>query len=537
MYNPTLLADFYKLSHPRQYPPGTEYVYSNTTPRSSRMDDVESVVVFGVQYLIEEYIVKNWQENFFKRPKDEVIGEFKRLCDYTLGSGAVDESIFADLHDLGYLPLHIKALPEGTRCPIQVPFMTIRNTHPKFFWLTNFVETLTQTVLWQAITSATIADQYRQLLTEYAEETSSCPEFVTWQGHDFSMRGISSVESCAISDAAHLLSFTGTDTIPGILFLEKYYGADITQGLVGGSVAATEHAVMCAGGMEDEAETYRRLIEDTYQAGIISIVSDTWDYWNTLLTIIPSLKDKILGRNGKVVIRPDSGDPVKIVTGYFPKNIKNTAADYLAIAGDGSGFHRKIWQSAEEEGFDCVKTCDGRYFDIYGEELAEHEVKGSIALLYETFGGTINSKGFKELDPHIGLIYGDSITLSRCEQICERLSRKLFASTNVVFGIGSYTYQYVTRDTFGIACKATHVVINGQPKAIFKDPKTGGGKKSAKGLLSVQMIDGQITLMQECTEDQEKEGMLDTVFLDGEQYNKQSLDQIRNLLGEIYVKN
>jgi nicotinamide phosphoribosyltransferase len=245
-FSPILLADFYKLSHPPQYPPKTEVVYSNTTARSSRMEDVNEVIVFGFQYLIEEYIVRNWNENFFHQPKDKVISAFKRLCDKTLGPDSVDESLFADLHDLGYLPLHIKTLPEGTRCPVQIPMMTIKNTDKRFFWLTNFVETLTQTVVWQAITSATIADQYKKLLTKFAGLTSSYPEFVQWQGHDFSMRGMSSVESGAISGAAHLLSFAGTDTITAIQFLEEYYSADLDTELVGGSVPATEHAVCCS---------------------------------------------------------------------------------------------------------------------------------------------------------------------------------------------------------------------------------------------------------------------------------------------------
>ena len=519
---PTLLCDAYKLSHPRQYPSGTEFVYSNTTARSSRMDGVDEVIVFGIQYLVEKYLIKGWTENFFTRPKDEVIPEFQRVCENYLGKGAVDPTLFADLHDLGYLPLKIKALPEGTRCPVQVPFMTITNTDSRFFWLTNFVETLTQTVIWQAITSATIADQYKRLLVSYAEKTSSCPDFVQWQGHDFSMRGMSSVETGSVSGAAHLLSFTGTDTITAISFLEEYYGANIESELIAGSVSATEHATMCAGGCENEFETYDRLISEIYPSGIVSIVSDTWDYWNTITNILPSLKEKIMSRDGKVVIRPDSGDPVKIVTGYFPKSIPMSSEKYLSMRSTISN-HSKIW----DEDIDCVKTIDGKYFDVVGEELTEDEVKGSIQVLFEGFGGEVNSKGYAELDPHIGLIYGDSITLDRCEQICNRLERKGFASTNVVFGIGSYSYQYNTRDTFSIACKATHVVINGQPKAVFKDPKTGSGKKSAKGLLSVVSGLTGLSLLNDCTPEEEASGLLRTVFIDGEQKNRQTLTEIR----------
>jgi nicotinamide phosphoribosyltransferase len=286
---------------------------------------------------------------------------------------------------------------------------------------------------------------------------------------------------------------------------------------------------MCAGGCENEFETYDRLISEIYPSGIVSIVSDTWDYWNTITNILPSLKEKIMSRDGKVVIRPDSGDPVKIVTGYFPKSIPMSSEKYLGMRSTISN-HSKIW----DEDIDCVKTIDGKYFDVVGEELTEDEVKGSIQILFEGFGGVVNDKGYIELDPHIGLIYGDSITLDRCEQICNRLERKGFASTNVVFGIGSYSYQYNTRDTFSIACKATHVVINGQPKAIFKDPKTGSGKKSAKGLLSVVSGLTGLSLLNDCTPEEEASGLLRTIFIDGEQKNKQTLTEIRgNVLSKV----
>lgn len=528
---PTLLTDYYKLSHPRQYPSGTEFVYSNTTPRSSRKEEIKEVVVFGIQYLLKEYLLNQFNDNFFSLPKDKAIGEIQRITDATLGPNSVDVKLFGDLHDLGYLPLHIKALPEGTKCPLQVPFMTIVNTDKRFYWLTNFVETMTQTVTWAGITSATIADQFKKLLTKYAAETSDAPDFVNWQGHDFSMRGMSSIESGKISGAAHLLSFTGTDTIPAIMFLEKYYGANVERELVGGSVPATEHAVMCAGGEEDEYGTYERLITEVYPSGIVSIVSDTWDYWHVLTETLPKLKDKILARNGKVVIRPDSGDPIKIVCGYFPYNCNIPSADVIRKIGDGSTVFSRSVHEKSEEGYDALKCSDGVYLDFYGDVLTEAEVKGSIQILFDIFGGSENSKGYLDLDSHIGLIYGDGITLTRCEKICEQLKRKGFSSTNVVFGIGSYTYQYNTRDEFGIACKATWVQINGVTKEIFKAPKTGSSKKSAKGLLQVHRnTNGKLVLKECCTPEEEKCGELVTVFLDGKLHNENILSDIRKRL-------
>lgn len=534
MFNPMLIEDFYKLSHPRQFPPKTEFVYSNTTPRSSRLDEINEVVVFGLQYLVSEFLVYNWNENFFKKPKEEVISKFKRITDATLGKDSVDMVLFEDLHDLGYLPIKIKSLPEGTLCPIGVPFMTIINTDPKYYWITNYFETLIQTTIWGAITSATIARQYKQLLDKFAEETSNNKDFVQWQGHDFSCRGMRGVESGAVSGAAHLLSFTGTDTVTAIEFLEKYYFADVNKELVGGSVSATEHAVMCAGGDEDEEETFRRLIEDVYPSGIISIVSDTWDYWNVLTNTLPKLKNKIMARDGKIVVRPDTGDPVKIVTGYFVQEVKYSAEEYLDKIKSHS-FFNKIWDDESDilylSKYDAVKTTDGKYFDIHDNELSEEEVKGSIQILYSIFGGTINNKGFIDLDPHIGLIYGDSITYDRARAICERLKRKGFSSTNVVYGIGSYTYCYNTRDTFSIACKATWVQINGKPKDIFKDPKTGDGmKKSAKGLLMVSRVNGKLVLKDQCTPEEEAGGELQVIFENGTQYNQSNLCDIRKRL-------
>ncbi len=262
--NPLYLTDAYKHSHRPQYPDHTQFVYSNTTARKSRMEGVDHVVVFGTRYLVTEYLIDTWNECFFGVRKSVAVEEFKLLADAYLGPGAVDVSCFEVLYDLGYLPIEVKALKEGTLCPIGVPFMTIVNTHPDFFWLTNFIETLTQTVLWQPITSATIAHEYRKVLDSYAAETSDIPGFVDWQGHDFSMRGMSSPESGMTSGMGHLLSFTGTDTISAIVGAMKYYDANLKKEIVGGSVPATEHSVSCAHGrLNDPKEVVEVYNEET----------------------------------------------------------------------------------------------------------------------------------------------------------------------------------------------------------------------------------------------------------------------------------
>ena len=477
--NPLLLTDGYKVDHRRQYPDKTTLVYSNWTPRKSRIEGLDEVVFFGLQYFIKKYIIHDFDTHFFKQPKEEVVTKYARRINNYLGENQVGTKHIEDLHDLGYIPMVFKALPEGASVPLRVPMFTMYNTIPEFFWLTNYFETLLSAVIWLPCNSATIAREYRKVLDKYANETSSVPDFVNWQGHDFSMRGMGGIEAALTSAAGHLLSFTGSDTIPAIDFFEEYYNANSDTELIAGSVAATEHSVMCMGTTEGECETFKRLITEVYPKGIVSIVSDTWDLWKVLTDYLPRLKEDIIAREGKVVIRPDSGDPVDI------------------ISGNPNG-----------------KT--------------EQEKKGVIELLWDVFGGTENTKGYKELIPQIGAIYGDSITVARAIQICERLKAKGFASTNVVLGIGSFTYQYNTRDTFGFAMKATYGEVDGEGRAIFKDPITDDGtKKSAKGLMKIDLVDGVYHLTDNVSWEEEKQGELKEVFRDGKLLVNQSLTDIR----------
>jgi nicotinamide phosphoribosyltransferase len=463
--NPLLCTDVYKVGHVFQYPPKTEYVYSNLTPRSCRLDGVSEMIFFGLQAYIMRHLVHDFDNNFFWRPEEEVLDEYTEQVEAILGGPLPSYEHVRQLHQLGYLPVKIKALPEGTRVPIGIPCLTVVNTKPEFYWLTNFLETMLCTSLWQACVSATIADQYRRVLDYWAQKTGMPPDFVEIQGHDFSFRGMSSVETAAYSGMGHLLSFMGTDTIPAIIAAREYYlaGRDI-----GCSVAATEHSVMCAGGKESEIETFRRLMR-TYPTGILSVVSDTWDLWQVVGEMLPVLKDEILAREGKLVIRPDSGDPVAICLELVPR-------------------------------------------------------------LWDIFGGTTTPTGHKLLDPHIGAIYGDSITVERAKQIASGLAERGFAS-QMVLGIGSYTYQYNTRDTFGLAVKATHVVVDGEPRDIWKDPATDTSKtkKSARGLLCVRrdLENHTLVLDENCTPAMEERGELGVVYLDGSLRHFESFDSIR----------
>lgn len=485
---PVLICDFYKVSHRAQYPEGTEYVYSTWTARSNKHHPTaDKVVAFNFSGFAQRYLVEMFDQHFFGLDKEGVVEAYKRVIKYALGIDNPDASHIEDLHDLGYLPIEMAALPEGSVVPMRVPLMTIVNTDPRFFWLTNALETLISAELWHPCTAATIAREYWELLHMFAQKTGNV-DFVKFQGHDFSMRGLSGTESAASIGAGHLLSFVGTDTIPAIGYLEQYYEADIEQELVGTSIPATEHSVMCAGGDgADEFATYKRLITEVYPTGFISIVSDTWDLWACIDQIIAPLKETIMNRDGKVVIRPDSGNPVKIICGYMKDEI------YY-----------------DSDTVRCVYT---------DRELSQMEIKGLAECLWDIFGGTVNDKGFKELDPHIGMIYGDSITLEVCSDICMQLALKKFASTNMVFGIGSYTYQYNTRDTFGFAMKSTACTINGIEKMIYKNPATDDGtKKSNTGRIAVIKQQGEyvcIDSLSAADVDQVCNNELSTVFFNG----------------------
>jgi nicotinamide phosphoribosyltransferase len=487
--NPLTAIDFYKADHRRQYPEGTTLVYSNFTPRSAKLSNIPAdlfdnrVAFFGLQYFVKHYLIDVWNEEFFGRPKAEVVARYKRRMDTSLGVGAIPVDHIEALHDLGYLPVCIKALPEGSLVPVKVPAMVIYNTHPDFFWLTNYLETILSCYLWKPMTSATIARQYRKLLTRYAKQTGSDMGFVQFQAHDFSFRGMSGPEDAALSGAAHLTSFVGTDTVAAIDLLEDYYGGDAAKELLGCSVPATEHSVMCMGTAEAEIETFRRLITRLYPAGIVSIVSDTWDFWKVVTEYAVELKDVILAREGKLVFRPDSGDPVKIICGDSDAPVGSPAA------------------------------------------------KGAVECLWDIFGGTTTEKDFRTLDGHVGLIYGDSITLSRAQAILAGLAAKGFSSGNVVFGVGSYTYQYCTRDTFGFAVKSTYGEVGGVGREIFKDPVTDNGvKKSARGRLAVTAIDGVYCLADRQNSIDPADCCLREVFRDGKLLIEDKIATIRERL-------
>jgi nicotinamide phosphoribosyltransferase len=480
-------TDSYKLSHWAQYPQGTTKVYSNFTPRYSRVDGLEHVVFFGLQAFLSDWCGSAF-DDFLALPEDVAVSAYADRVASIIGPSDDDFDRVRRLHRLGYLPLEFRALPEGSVAPMRVPLLTVENTHPDFYWLTNYIESVLSAALWHPITSATLAWRLRALLNTWAQRTGGSAEAVAWQGHDFSLRGLEGIGPAGSSGAGHLLSFTGTDSLPALDFVDTYYGDPLStrggvNGLVGGSVPATEHSVMCAGGDENEEQTFARIL-NIYPTGIVSVVSDTWDLWKVVTEILPSLHDSITARAGKLVIRPDSGDPTKIIVG-----------DPSAPAGSP-------------------------------QQL------GLARLLAAQFGTTTNEKGYQVLDEHVGMIYGDSITYERAEEICSGLERLGFASTNIVLGVGSYTYQYVTRDTLGIAMKATWAEIGGEGHDLYKDPVTDdGGKRSAAGRLAV-LTDGsdELRLVERATAQDEERSLLRPVWRDGRFLQTWSFRDIRENL-------
>ena len=539
--NPLLMTDGYKTSHHKMYPEGTTLVYSNFTPRSvKRMPETaKDIVVFGIQYTIK-YINDLYNENFFSRPKNEVVGEAKQFLSSYLGVD-YDCTHFEKLHDLGYLPIKIKSLPEGSIITEKIPMMTIYNTHPDFFWLPNFLETLISSLIWKPVHSASLAYGYKKVLLGHANKTDKGNiGFVDFQGHDFSFRGMQHPESAISSGLGFLTSFSGTDTIPTLQAAKYYYG----DSNVAFSVPASEHAVMTAYGKENEIDGFKRLMKQ-YPTGILSVVSDSFDLWQVCTKFVSELKDEIMARDGKLVIRPDSGDPVDILCGECKigkLNYDQSGRAYPDNPEVGEHWHNTIWKNGNK----YYKLVNLPHHAEWEEIVPEPKHKGVIELLWDVFGGTINEQGYKVLDSHIGAIYGDSITIDRANQICERLEAKGFASTNVVLGVGSYSMGYATRDNQGGAVKATYVELevptygdfadqglNRQivGREIFKDPITDDGtKKSATGLLRVTTGEDGYKLVDRQTWEEEQTGELKPIYEDGIFYNLTTLTEIRERL-------
>lgn len=538
--NPLVCADAYKLSHRGFMNPLTEIIYSNLTPRTLKYLPIpkelhtDKAAFFGLQVFIKDFLINDWNDLFFSQPKEKVIAKFKRRCDTFLGPGSVSMEHFEELHDLQYLPISIKALPEGSLVNEKVPFLTIQNTNPKFAWLTNYLETILSCEIWKPCYTATLTAGYKKLVNKFADETVGNKNHTLFQLHGFEFRGMSGRYDAAIAGAGLLLNSCGTDTMPAIDVLEDFYNANAENELIAASVPASEHAVSSLGtSLQGELEFFREAITKHYPTGIVSLVADTYDFFRVVTEYAQELKNDILNRKvnaiglAKVVFRPDSGNPVKIVCGWKVKYendyvLKSSLDDVFEIEkhdaitfDNGKTVNEIVWTGSEH---------------VLGRELESPEIKGAVECLWDVFGGTESEKGYKVLNERTGLIYGDSCTFQVINNILQRLKEKGFASSNILFGVGSFSMQYCTRDSLGMAQKATWAQVDGKGYDLFKEPKTDGPagfKKSAKGLLRVDLIDGEYVLKDQCTPEEEAGGELKEVFRDGKLLKDFTLSEVR----------
>lgn len=548
--SPILFADFYKPSHISMYDKRSEIVQDNMTPRNAKhfihfADNDQRVMFAGLQGFIKWFLIDMFNNNFFNLPKEEAVADYREVCDSSIGIGMVETWGFEALHDLGYLPLEIRALPEGTLSPVQVPMFTIQNTHPDFYWLPNFLESVISAETWKTITTATTFWQYRKLSEKWAAETCDNNAHVAFQNHCFAYRGESGTHDAAQSEFGQLINSMGTDTIPSILYARRYY--NMKGKFVAGSIPASEHSVattnigFIVGRLQgehpeltlDEArflaevEFLKRYITEIFPKGFVSYVADSYDFWAIITKAAAILKQEILARDGRVVFRPDSGIPEHIIAGYRIESFANWQK--LQVSGV-SGLTEVIYLEDRDKYYDITgdRTINASIQPYY--EMPRHEAIGAVQCLWEIFGGEVNSKGYKVLDTHVGLIYGDSITVARAKDIFERLKDKGFASSNIVYGVGSFTTQYTTRDSLGMAVKATGAVIDGQQIMVVKEPKTDLGKKSAKGFLKVvRNMFGQLELIDNCQleEVQSEDNELRRVFYNGKLIVDEDLTTIR----------
>lgn len=476
-----LSSDTYKQIHDRMYPAGLTKLVSYWVPRKSMLETQNKMVFFGLQAFIKEYLIEYFNDNFFALTKDEVLELYTDSMDIQIGKENYDLDKIIKLHGLRYLPLQIRALPEGVLVPMGVPCIEITNTHDDFAWLVQWIECILQVELWKPCCHATIGYMYRQIADKWYEKTvENIPSSMACA--DFGMRGMSCMDEATRCSASWLISFDKTSTIPAINYIDKYYSADCKNNKLGIGAVSTEHSVMGANYSIDgnEVTFVKRLLNELYPNTSFSMVSDTYDYWNMVNNILPQVKDDVMNHNGKLLIRPDSGDIVDI----------------------------------------SIKT---------------------VEKLWEIFGGTVNSKGYKVLDPHIGIIYGDGCTLSNVDTIWSELEKCGFAANCIAYGVGAFCFSAIvengelivaTRDTFGIAMKATYGVINGKKLMIYKDPKTDTSKlkKSHKGCCEVYTNEnGELMCRDELLE-MSNNTLLKTVFEDGKLVKEDTFLDIRERL-------
>lgn len=597
--NPFLLTDFYKLTHILQYRPELRELTSYLTPRGSRLKGIDKVVFFGLSVYVHSYIVENFRENFFRRNFEYCECEIREVLE--LGLGYSDEMIdktinaFRALHELQYLPVEINAVAEGTLVPMGVPCLEIKSTNPQFFWVGQALEASLSAAIWHPMVSATIAREYRKIArgafsatveNGIDERTAMC---------DFSMRGQESNESAVNASVAWLTSMWNSSTVAARKHIKDVYTKlstrDKMSNIIIRGLTSTEHSVMtshaCLDG-GDEYHTFKYLF-NLYKNVSFAAVCDSYDFWNVLTNILPNYFMYDIDERGKrglfIGVRHDSAEPVDALCGTVPvinkynvlgvKEVPSSMVDgneklyaisitieemerirSLNVCGkvaigasdlvyqintiNGNGFLRHITDEGNEIGW-AVATCLNR--------PRTWEEKGMVETMYEIFGGTVNSKGYKVLNPGIKAVYGDSITITRAKKIYERLAAKGFAANNVSLGVGSFSFQALenedgtlspfTRDTFSVAVKNCHSKYVDEygtvcERWVYKSPKNFSQKKSQKGLCRIFFNeDGELTYEDELYERDlvGKNSALIPYFKDGKEY-KQNFESIRETIDE-----
>jgi nicotinamide phosphoribosyltransferase len=461
MSNLILATDSYKLNHWNQYPHDTEGVYSYFESRKGA--EYDETVFFGLQAILKQYL-----EGSVVTMRDVEAAQklaTAHFGDPTLFNYRGWEYIVQE-HG-GRLPVRIKAVAEGTPVPVGNALMTVENTDPKCFWLTNALESLL-THVWYPSTVATVSRSFKKMCASYLDRTADTRDALDFMLHDFGYRGASSHETAAIGGLGHLVNFLGTDTLPAMLLGIEQYGADLNT--LAFSVPATEHSVMTARGKDGEIEIVDQLLTE-YPSGILSVVADSYNIYKFVDEIVGTIyKDRILAREGRFVVRPDS------VTNDHP------TPDKLVV-----------W---------------------------------ILESLWESFGGTENGKGFKVLDDHVRVLWGDGITPHDAEKIIGAAVAKGFSAENLVFGMGGGLLQKVNRDTQRFAFKASAIKRNGEWNKVQKKP-LDSTKASKAGRLKVLEMDGKIQTFTDMETGADDVGLLKTVFEDGEIVRSFTFDEVR----------
>lgn len=573
MYNPLILIDFYKATHAEQYPNGFTRIYSPGTPRMSRLPDIDRVTYWGGQGYCKTILIDAFNNYFFNRSEEEVMTEYNHCVGNPLGRGAYGEEKIRNLHRLGYLPIAMYAVPEGTETAIGVPQSVFVNTHPAFAWLTNTLETSYSSYIWHIQISVEVGKRYRKIVQKYRDISCDDNIRVPKLLGDFSMRGQHCPESATTSSAGWLLSFLNTATVPAIKWLEDIYNCNTDTDEVGFGAVSFEHSTVTSNYAVDgdEITLIKRALTEIYPNISFSFVSDSYDYDNVVTNIIPQCKKEIMNHKGYFAVRGDSGDPIEVMAGkkiewladgevewYLPSEAKEWLLEYAfdnEIEGEQIRYFHQDGKFYEvkfvaEETNERGAWTDRKYWYVDDYAITFQEIEPSLTLLGtvwaldQTFGHTINSKGFKVLPDYIRALYGDSITPQRCEEIYRRLNAQGYAINNVILGVGSFSfmcletidedgnphYNPYTRDTFGYAIKATYGEDkDGNPVMIYKNPKALAWKKSQRGCVIVAP-DGMSYTDGHTFEEAHAYGngnLLQPVFLNGKMLKEFTLDEVR----------